>query len=141
MRFFFLAVAATLLLFGAPRLAAQTTSTFSITNSTAPVRATAAGYFAVLYEQATTPAAVFAVTALQLNGTQTTVNVSMGAAYVFSRPTGLPFQSGELLGWVNSTTPGPFTFVLVQYANAPSAPLVSAVKCPSGQSVNQINPD
>jgi len=141
MRFSFLAVAATLLLFGAPRLTAQTISTFSVTNSTTPVRATVAGYFAVLYEQALTPSTSFAVTAIQANGTQTTLNVSVGAAYVFPRPIGLPFQAGELLGWVNSTTPGPYTFVLVQYANAPNAPLVSAVKCPTGESVNQINPD
>jgi hypothetical protein len=139
MRFFL--AASTLLLFSAPRLAAQTISTFSVTSSTTSVRATAAGYFAVLYEQAPTPTAAFTVTALQLNGTQTTLNVSVGAAYVFSRPLGFSFQSGELLGWVNSTTPGPYTFVLVQYANAPNAPLVSAVKCPTGQSVNQINPD
>src|SRR5215470_14557466 len=98
MRFFFLAVAATLLVFGAPRLVAQTISTFSVTNSSAPVRATTVGYFAVLYEQAPTPAAAFAVTAFQPNGTQTTLNVSVGAAYVFSRPIGFPFQAGELLG-------------------------------------------
>src|SRR5689334_18992407 len=141
MRPFFLSAAATLIVFGAPRVAAQTTSTFSVTNSTTPVRATAAGYFAVLYEHAPTPAAAFAVTVFQLNGTETTLNVSVGAAYVFSRPIGSSFKAGELLGWVNSTTPGPYNFVLVPYANAPNGPLVLAVKCPTGQSVNQINPD
>jgi len=140
MRLVFLAVAATLL-FSAPRLTAQTISSFSVTNSPAPVRATAAGYFGVLYEPASTPVAAFTVTAIQLNGTQTTLNISVGAAYVFSRPIGSPFQAGDLLGWVNSTTPGPYNFIFVQYPNAPNAPLVSAVKCPTGQSVNQINPD
>lgn len=141
MRSFFLAVGVALLLLGAPRLTAQTVSTLTVTDSTAPVRATASGYFALLYEQSPNPSAPFAVTAFQSNGTQTTLNVSVGAAYVFSRPTGSPFQTGDLLGWVNSTNPGPYTFVLVQYPNAPNAPLVSAVKCPTGQSVNQINPD
>lgn len=139
MRFF--AISVILVLFGGLSLSAQTTATITVTNSNVPVRATASGYFAVLYEQSPTPAAAFTVTALQFNGTQNTVNVSVGAAYVFSGQAGFPLQSGELLGWVNSAAPGPYTFVLIQYANAPNAPLVSAVKCPTGQSVNQINPD
>lgn len=141
MRLFSLAVGIILLLCQAPRLLAQTTSTITVTDVNAPVRATSSGYFALLYEQSPNPAAAFAVTVFQWNGTQTTVNVSTGAAYVFSRPTGSLFQPGDLLGWVNSTTSGPFTFVLAQYPNSPNAPLISAVKCPTGQSVNQINPD
>lgn len=141
MRSFFLVIGVALLLLAAPRLAAQTVSTLTVTDSTAPVHATTSGYFALLYEQSANPAAAFSVTVFQPNGTQTTLNVSVGAAYVFSRPTGSPFQAGDLLGWVDSTSSGPYTFVLVQYPNAPNAPLVSAVKCPVGQSLNQINPD
>ena len=143
MRSFVFATSAGILLsaLAAPVLSAQTTSTITITNSSTPLRATASGYFALLYEQSSAPSAAFAVTAIQSNGIQTTSNVSVGAAFIFSRTNGFPFQAGELLGWADSTSPGPYTFVLVQYANPPNAPLVSAVKCPSGQSLNQINPD
>lgn len=137
----FLAVAVILLALVAPGALAQTTATITVTNSSTVVRATTSGYFAVLYEQAAIPTAAFNVTTPQNNGTDTTVSVSVGAAYVFSRPTGSPFQTGDLLGWVASASPGPYNFVLVQYANAPNAPMVSAVKCPTGQSVSQINPD
>lgn len=119
---------------------AQTNVSITVTNSSVPVHTTVGGYFAMLYESSATPTAAFEVTTLS-NGTNSTVSLAPGAAYVFNSPEGTPFKAGDLLGWVVATTPGPYNFVLVQYANAPNAPLVSAVKCPVGQSVNQINPD
>jgi hypothetical protein len=123
---------------------AQTTATIEVTVSPITVSATSTGYFAVLYENSSTPSATFVVTPAQFNGTQpATVNVSAGAAYVFTRPAGLPFRPGDTLGSVVFPPPqlGPYTFVLVQYPNPPNAPLVSAVKCSTGQSITQINPD
>ncbi|HKM67281.1 MAG TPA: hypothetical protein VJX70_08960 [Candidatus Acidoferrum sp.] len=124
------------------RLAAQTTETLSVGASPTPIYASINGYFGVLYENSTNPAATFVVTPSQANGTQVLpTTVSIGAAYVFSRSTGFPFNPGELLGYVQATAAGPFNFILVQYANAPNAPQVSAVRCPTGLAVSQINPD
>jgi hypothetical protein len=141
MRFFNFALGVVLIALLASSLSAQTTVNMTVTTSSSAIQTSSSGYFAVLYEQSSTPSAAFTVTTMQSNGTLSTVSVSVGAAYVFSRQSGSPFQSGELLGWIEATTPGPYSFVLVQYANAPNAPVVSAVKCPTGQSVNQINPD
>jgi hypothetical protein len=128
----------------AQRASAQTTVTINVTSSPIAVSATSTGYFAVFYESSSTPSATFVVTPAQVNGVQSaTVNVSPGAAYVFARPAGLPFHPGDVLGSVVFPPPqvGPYSFELVQYPNAPNAPLVSAVKCPTGQSLSQINPD
>jgi hypothetical protein len=124
------------------QLAAQTTEPITVSDSLTAVYASTQGYFGVLYENSTTPSAVFVVTPSQVNGVQILpTTVSAGAAYVFSRLAGSPFHAGDLLGYVQATTPGPYNFVLVQYPNAPNQPQVSAVRCPTGQSVNQINPD
>lgn len=142
MRSFVLAIVLGLVTLLVPSLPAQTTAIISVTNTSTGVRATSSGYFAVLYEESSMPTAIYTVEPFQSNGTQpSAVSVSVGAAFVFSRPAGVPFQAGDLLGWVASTAPGPYTFVLVQYQNPPNAPLASAVKCPTGQSVSQINPD
>ncbi len=128
----------------APSSIAQTTTTIDVTSSPITITAASTGYFAVLYENSATPSATFVVTPAQFNGAQgPTVDVSVGAAYVFTRPVGSPFRAGDVLGSVTFPPPqaGPYSFVLVQYSNAPNAPFVSAVKCPTGQSVNQINPD
>jgi hypothetical protein len=144
MRSLNLAIALGLVTSLAPSLSAQTTATINVTTSPITVSATSTGYFAVLYENSSTPSATFVVTPAQFNGTQMApVNVSVGAAYVFTRPLGSPFAPGDVLGSVAFPPPqlGPYTLVLVQYANPPNAPLVSAVKCATGMSVSQINPD
>jgi len=139
---FVIAIALGFALLLAPGSLAQTTVTISVTNTDTGIWTTTSGYFALLYEQSAAPTATFTVLPPQSNGTQPPpITLLPGAAYVVSRPSGLPFQAGQLLGYVASSTPGPYTFVLVQYANPPNAPLASAVKCPIGQSVSQINPD
>lgn len=133
-----------LVTFLAPNSSGQTTSTINVTTSPTIINATSTGYFAVLYEISPTPSAYFVVTPAPYNGTQQPpLTVSVGAAYVFTRPIGSPFRPGDELGSVTFPPPelGPYTFALVQYAIPPNAPSVSAVKCPTGQSVSQINPD
>jgi hypothetical protein len=142
MKRLFLAVLLGIAALTVPGSSAQTTLTITVTDTPVEIRATSTGYFGVLYENASPLSAAFTVIPSQSNGVQPPpVNVSVGAAYVFTRVQGQPFHPGDFLGSVASSTPGPYTFILVQYANPPNAPLASAVKCPSGQSVNQINPD
>jgi hypothetical protein len=124
------------------RLVAQTTEAISVGTSPTPIYASVTGYFGVLYENSTNPSASFVVTPGQTGGTQVLpTTVSVGAAYVFSRTVGFPFNPGEFLGYVQASTSGPYNFILVQYPNAPNAPQVSAVRCPTGLAVSQINPD
>jgi hypothetical protein len=131
-----------LVLLANSRASAQTVETLTVTAQPIAVKATSAGFFAMLYEQVQAPSAAFEVTPLALNGSQLPiVNVAVGAAYVFSRRGQPAFNPGDTLGYVQATTPGPYTFVLVQYPNASNAPQVTAVKCPLGQYVGEINPD
>lgn len=126
----------------APRLVAQTSVSISVTDSSTAIYATTQAYFGVLYENSTTPSAVSVVTPSQANGVQVLpTTVSAGAAYIFSRAAGSPFRAGDLLGYFHTSNAGPYNFILVQYPNAPNAPQVSAVRCPAGQSVSQIDPD
>ena len=142
MKYLSLAVLMLWAMVGIPRASSQTVETITVTNQPVPVKATSTGYFAMLYEQAQVPSAAFEVTPLNANGSELPiVDVAVGAAYVFSRKGQTAFSPGDTLGYVQATTAGPFTFVLAQYPNAPNAPQVTAVRCPLGQYVGEINPD
>ncbi|MGH3430900.1 MAG: hypothetical protein ACRDQZ_25580 [Mycobacteriales bacterium] len=50
-------------------------------------------------------------------------------------------MSGDVLGYVTSTTPGPYNFILVQYPTPPGSGAILPIRCASGEHVSQINAD
>ena len=100
---------------------AQVSAGIQLTNTPVSIKATAIGVAAFFYENATAPTAEFSIT--PAGGTSpVAINLGVGRVFIFTRSSNSPFQPGDVLGTAQTTNPGPFSFVLVQYAVAPPAP-------------------
>jgi hypothetical protein len=102
--------------------AGQVSAGIQLTNTPVSVKATATGVAAFFYENATAPTAEFSVTPAGGSTSSVALNLGVGRVFIFTRSSGSPFQPGDVLGTAQTTNPGPYGFVLVQYAVAPPAP-------------------
>lgn len=101
---------------------AQVSVGIQLTNSPVPIKATAIGIAVYFFENATAPTAEFSVAPAGGGTSSVAINLGVGRVFIFTRSSGSPFQPGDVLGTAQTTNPGPFSFVLVQYAVAPPAP-------------------
>ena len=117
------------------RVSAQVSVGVQLTNTPATINATTTGVAAYFYENATAPVAEFTVTPGPSGTSSVALNLGVGRVMIFTRTNGAPFQSGDVLGTAQTINPGPYNFVLVQYAVAPPAP----APCSSGAAGLQYN--
>jgi len=101
---------------------AQVSAGIQLTNTPVSIKATAVGVAAYFYENATAPTAEFSVLPSGGGTSSVAINLGVGRVFIFTRNSGSPFQPGDLLGTAQTTNPGRYSFVLVQYAVAPPAP-------------------
>ena len=122
-------------LFAVGRVSAQVSAGVQLTSTPATIKATTTGVAAYFYENATAPVAAFTVTPGPPSTSSTALNLAAGRVFIFTRATGAPFQPGDVLGTAQTINPGPYNFVLIQYAVAPAAP----APCSSGAAGLQYN--
>jgi hypothetical protein len=97
----------------------QSTVAITVTNTPTAVTTSTSGSYFILFENSSTPSALWSVAPVVNGVTQVAVNEPTGAQFVFmSRSTRYP--AGTILGYVQSVGAGPYNFVLVQYLQAPS---------------------
>src|SRR5215831_1261613 len=127
--------ACVVVLLAVERVSAQVSVGVQLTNTPATIKATTTGVTAYFYENATAPVAEFTVTPGPSGTSSVALNLGVGRVMIFTRTNGAPFQSGDVLGTAQTINPGPYNFVLVQYAVAPPAP----APCSSGAAGLQYN--
>jgi hypothetical protein len=98
---------------------AQTPLTVTVTNTPTAITTNTSGAYFILFENSSTPSALWSVSPVVNGVTQTAVNEPAGAQFIFMSR-GTRYNSGTLLGYVQSVGPGPYNFVLLQYYAAPS---------------------
>jgi hypothetical protein len=110
------------LLLSAVAASAQISSGIQLSNSSTTIKASSVGVAAYFYENSTSPTAEFSVTPAGGGISSVAINLGVGRVFIFTRGASSPFQPGDVLGTARTTSPGPYSFVLVQYAVAPPAP-------------------
>jgi len=91
---------------------AQTAKTFTVTNAKTAITASVSSFSFILRENSDMPTAVFDV--VGPNPGDPAIRIPAGASYQFARESGFPIMPGTALGYIQATTPGPFTFVILQ---------------------------
>jgi hypothetical protein len=98
------------------------TVTNAITPITYPAGATGAATVTVR-ENSTSPSATFTIWAgpNPVVTTQTGVALGVGQAYTFTAPTNSPFTGGQVIGYIQAGSAGPFTFAAIVSAQSAGA--------------------
>jgi hypothetical protein len=89
------------------------TQTVSVTNVAANITADGNYNQILLRENSATPTAAFSIT---LAGSSTAINYPAGTQFLFSGN----FMNGQIIGTIQATTAGPFTFIAVEASGPPS---------------------
>jgi hypothetical protein len=89
------------------------TQTVSVTNVAANITADGNYNQILLRENSATPTAAFSIT---LAGSSTAINYPAGTQFLFSGN----FMNGQVIGTIQATTAGPFTFIAVEASGPPS---------------------
>jgi hypothetical protein len=112
--FFILAQLCLLILVSANIVRAQNhTQTVSVTNVAANITADGNYNQVLLRENSATPTAAFSII---LAGSSTAINYPAGTQFLFSGN----FSNGQVIGTIQATTAGPFTFIAVEASGPPS---------------------
>jgi hypothetical protein len=98
----------------------QATVAIMVTNSPTTVITTTSGTYFVLFENSSTPSALWSIAPVVRGVNQVAVNEPAGGQFVFTAGS-KGYPAGTILGYVQSAGPGPYNFVLVQYAQAPAS--------------------
>jgi hypothetical protein len=97
----------------------QSTVAITVTNTPTAVTTSTSDFYFILFENSSTPSALWSIAPVVSGVTQVAVNEPSGAQFVFvSRSTRYP--AGTILGYVQSVDAGPYNFVLLEYPQAPT---------------------